>query len=209
MDGFATDLKLFASAALYIVALINPISKVFVLSTLANDLGRSGLRSLALRASGIALVILLAFAVLGNALLTMVFHVELYSFQIVGGLVLFFAGFKALTRGVFYEQDEHKSLAEMAIVPLASPMIAGPATLTAAISFPAHYGMRIAIPAMIAALFVNLVVMLFSAGISRALRRYNLMGALIRITGMVVATIAVQMVLTGIQTWHATLKAAA
>jgi len=81
------------------------------------------------------LCILLAFAVVGSPLLTAVFHVEVYSFQIVGGLVLFLMGFKALSHGTFYEESDTKSLVEMAIVPLASPMIAGPATITAAMTF--------------------------------------------------------------------------
>lgn len=196
----------FVGCALYLVALINPISKVFVLSSMSGDMDERQLRLLALRSSVVALVILLAFAVVGNVILTTVFHVTLYAFQIVGGLVLFFVGFKALSHGTFYEDLDRKAVADLALVPLASPMIAGPATLTAAISFPAQYGMLYSMLAMVLAVGVNLVVMLFSRTIGRALQAHNLMGALIRITGMIVATIAVQMVLTGVAAWYLTLQ---
>lgn len=203
------EMTVLLSAVLYFIALVNPISKVFILSVMAREIGPRELRLLALRSSGVALAILLVFSLLGHVVLTMLFHVELYAFQIVGGIVLFFTGFRALSRGLFYDQDEHKSVAEMAIVPLASPMIAGPASITAAISFPSLYGKGIAIAAMVAALAVNLAFMLFAQPMGRVLERYNLMGALIRITGMIVATIAVQMVLTGLATWYPTLHAVA
>jgi multiple antibiotic resistance protein len=192
----------FINCAVYLVALINPVSKVFILSVMGKDMPDHEMRRLAVNSSLVALYILVIFAVGGSVLLTQVFHVELYSFQIVGGLVLLAVGFKALSKGNFYEEEDRKSLADMSIVPLASPMIAGPATLTAAVAFPAHYGLVVSIYAMIAAVGVNLVVMLFSKSIGNVLQRFNIMGALIRITGMVVATIAVQLVLTGVATWY-------
>jgi len=76
-------------------------------------------------------------------------------------------------------------------------MIAGPATITAAVSFPAKYGLSITALSIIAAVAVNLFIMLLSPGITGSLIRHNIMGALIRITGLIVATIGVQMILDG------------
>ena len=45
---------------------------------------------------------------------------------------------------------------------------------------------------------INLAVMIYSRTISGVLIRYNFMGALIRITGLIVATIGIQMVLDGV-----------
>ena len=198
------QLKAFVGCTLYLIAVINPMSKVFILSVMAKDVPPRELRSLVLRSSAVALAILLVFAIVGSPLLSAVFHVEIYSFQIVGGLVLFATGFKALSHGTFYEESDRKSLAEMAIVPLASPMIAGPATITAAMTFPAHYRLSVGIVAlaMVVAVGGNLLIMLSARPIGTLLQRHNVMGALIRITGMIVATIAVQMVLTGVAAWH-------
>jgi len=80
------QLKAFLGCTLYLIALINPMSKVFILSVMAKDLPPQELRSLVLRSSVVALAILLVFAIVGSPLLTAVFHVEIYSFQLVGGL---------------------------------------------------------------------------------------------------------------------------
>jgi len=99
----------------------------------------------------------------------------------------------------FYEESDRKSLAEMAIVPLASPMNRSPATITAAMTFPAHYQLSVEVVAlaMVVAVGCNLLIMLSARPIGTLLQRHNVMERFIRITGMIVATIAVQMVLTG------------
>ena len=180
-----------------LLALMNPISKIFVVSTLSGELQDNKVRKICLKASLVAACILLLFALVGNFLLTYVFHVTIYAFQIVGGIVLFLRGLQALNKGLFFEIDAHQKLEDIAIVPLASPMIAGPATITAAVSFPAHYGMLVTLVSISCAVSVNLLIMFYSKLIGDYLKKYNLMGALIRITGLIVATIGAQMLLDG------------
>jgi len=61
--------------------------------------------------------------------------------------------------------------------------------------------MGLTIVAIVLGLSINLAVMVSSRVIGRFLTVHNIMGALIRITGLIVATIAVQMVLGGLGTW--------
>lgn len=187
----------YLNATLALLALINPVSKIFILSSLASDSKLVLIRKVAIKASLIALAILIVFAVIGNPLLKYVFHVNLYSFQIVGGLILLYRGFQALNKGLFFEMDAHQRIEDASIVPLASPMIAGPATITAAVSFPVFHGMLVTLVAITIAVFINLIVMWFSENINNILKKHNLMGALIRITGLIVATIGTQMMLDG------------
>jgi multiple antibiotic resistance protein len=191
---------------LYFLAVINPVSKIFILTVLAKETSHGELRRISLRASIVALVILLAFAVLGNIILTRIFHVDLYSFKVAGGAILFYIGFKALSKGTFFEIDAKEKLEDVSIVPIASPMIAGPATITVAVSFTVAYGILVTAVAMTIAVAINLAIMLVAEYIGQQLMKHNLMGALIRITGLIVATIAVQMVFAGISDWHMTLK---
>ncbi|MBD3388654.1 MAG: MarC family protein [Candidatus Altiarchaeales archaeon] len=190
---------------LYILALINPISKVFIFSVLLKDNHYRDIRLIAIKSTLIAMAMLLASAAVGNLILHNVFHVDIYSLKIAGGLVLFYFGFQALTKGVFFEVGEQESLEELSIVPLASPMIAGPATITAVISFSPEYGFALTAAAMSLAVLINLSVMLCSRIIGSFLVNHNMMGALIRITGLIVATIAVQMTLAGVQTFLKTI----
>jgi len=118
-------------------------------------------------------------------------------------------GTKLSREAVFFETTHADKLAEISLVPLASPMIAGPATITAAISFPPAYGLGPTALAILIAVIINLVIMLFSRHIGAVLMRFNLMGALIRITGLIVATIAAEMVLSGLGEWYASLASAA
>jgi multiple antibiotic resistance protein len=85
------------------------------------------------------------------------------------------------------------------------PMIAGPATITAVVTFPAHYGKVITVLAIVMALALNLLLMIFAKNIGKLFSKFNLMNALVRITGLIVATIGVQMVFNGINTFIETL----
>lgn len=196
------------STSLYLLALINPVSKIFVLSVLGRRFKAAQLAAVSVRATVIAFLILAVFAAAGNLILTRVFHVQMHSFKIAAGVILFIMGVKALFKGVFFEIDPRAGAVQASIVPLASPMIAGPATITAVTTFSAEYGLAVVLTATFFALAANLGVMLATRAITKFLTRTHLMEALIRITGLVVATMAVEMVLSGVAAWLASLPAA-
>lgn len=198
-----SETQAFLSNVLYLLALINPISKVFILSVLSKQGSAADLRRVVLKSSAIALAMLLVLGAAGNLILAHVFHVQMHSLQVAGGIVLFFIGYHALSKGVFFEVDEKARFDELSIVPLASPMIAGPAAITAAISLNQQMGVLLASGCIVAALVLNHLVMSLNPLISTWMIRHNIMGPLIRITGLIVAAIAVEMVLGGLGHWLA------
>ena len=193
---------------LYILALLNPISKVAVLSATSSE-ELQDLRGVVLKSTLVAAGILLGVMFFGQIILRDIFHVELYALRIAGGTVLLTSGFNALRKGVFFEKDTHARFADLAIVPLACPMIAGPATIAASLALAARLGLWIPLCAVVLALGINAVIMLFSQIIGRVLVKFNILGAVIRITGLIVMTMGVQMVLDGMGQWLATLSQAA
>ncbi len=195
-----------ARNALYLVALINPASKLSVLSLLSETHSPAELRGMAARSTAAAFLILISLAAAGQFILQDVFHVELYSLKTAGGLVLLYFGAEAIVRGQFFEVKDHANLAEMSIVPLASPMIAGPGAITATIAISSQYGLAHASAAVALAIAANLALMLAAGPLGRWLVRLNLMGPLIRITGLIVAAVAVQMILGGLGDWVAALR---
>ena len=197
------DIDTLIKCSLALIALINPISKIFIISTLSEKYDERELRKVVFKASYVATIILLLFALIGNFLLQTVFQVHIYAFKLAGGIVLILRGFEALNKGLFFELKEGQQLEDISIVPLASPMIAGPATITAAVSFPAKYGMIYTLISIVIAILINLIVMYFSRLIGNVLIRNNIMGALIRITGLIVATIGIQMIFDGISEYVA------
>ena len=192
------EFRLILSSFVAILALVNPVQKIFIISSLQNQFSDKELRYLSSKSSLTALIILIFFLFLGQLIFNYVFHIELYAFQITCGVVLFYNGITGLQKGVFLQLDQKMKLADISAVPIAIPMIAGPATITAAVTFPAHYGKAITIIAIFLALSINLLLMLFAKSIGKVLTKYNFMNALIRITGLIVATIGVQMIFTGI-----------
>ena len=131
-----------------------------------------------------------------------IFRVELYSLKITGGLVLFMIGWVAVREGRFVIRKEHPQIVnftDLSLVPLAAPLIAGPGTIAASISGTAEFGLPFMIVSLTAAIAVNFVVMLFAHGINRVLEKLHLLGPLIRLTGLIIAAVAVQMVIAGLK----------
>ncbi len=186
---------------LYLLVLMNPISKIFILSVLAEEFPRDAMRKLILKSTVFALGILLVLGVGGNLILAQIFHVQMHSLKVAAGIVLFFVGYNALTKGVFFEMDEKSKHEDLSLVPLASPMIAGPATITAAISLNTEKGYLLTSSCITLAILGNLLSMLLYRHVTSFMVRYQLMGALVRITGLIVAAISVEMVFSGIQDW--------
>jgi multiple antibiotic resistance protein len=193
--------------SLYLLALINPISKICILSVFSDDPDcKKEFNRIVIKSTVIALLILAMIMLFGEFLFYKFLRIELYSLKIAGGCILFWVGFKALSKGVFFERGTQNRLSEVSIVPLASPMIAGPATIAAALPMAVSHGFGISFTAVAIAVSINMVFMLLARPIGNILVRFNIMGALIRITGLIVATIGVQMVLSGITTWLLSIK---
>ncbi len=187
---------------LYFIALINPISKVSVLAVLTSEYKRSDFTRLTAKASIVAGAILLGTMICGEFTLRQIFRVELHSLRIAGGAVLWWVGFNALRKGVFFEQENQARFSDVALVPLACPMIAGPATIAASIAIHSQEGLLISGVSVLLAIALNHVVMIFSRQICSALSRFNLLGAMVRLTGLIVMTIGTQMVLDGVSIWQ-------
>jgi multiple antibiotic resistance protein len=195
------DTHIFVQMSLYFLALINPASKVFLLSSMKPPYSRSVLARVSAKATFTAFLILVSLSTVGQFLLKTVFQVEMYSLEIAGGIVLFIVGLTAVRKGFFYELDLHGDSTDIAVVPLGAPLIAGPGTMAAAISLASKHGAGVITLSLTAALLVNFLIMLCSSWLGNALDRLHILSPLIRITGLIVAAVAVQMVLTGISQW--------
>lgn len=181
------------------VALVNPFQKVFVVTSLQKQFDIKTTRFIAVKATFTALIILLIFLFAGQAILHDVFRIEIYAFQITCGVVLFYNGLNGLQKGIFINLEKNMTIKDISTIPMALPMIAGPATITAAVTFPADFGNIATIIAIFLSLGVNLLFMIYAAQIGKVLEKFNLLNPLVRIFGLIVATIGTQMVLSGIR----------
>jgi multiple antibiotic resistance protein len=198
------DYKLILENSIYFLALINPFSKVLFLASYTPELDFKSLWNMSWKATLWALGILVVFTLVGQFILHEIFRVEIYSLKVVGGMIIFAIGWNAVRKGMFFQKEDykvHESLNEMSIVPLATPLIAGPGTITVVISSGAQYGIFVCLASLYIALTLNLGFMLFSLVLSRFTQMLSLTGPLIRITGLIVAVVAMQMVFSGLGEW--------
>ena len=197
-----TDLSwnLILENGLYFLALLNPASKVMFLATYEPKLTKKQVWELSWKSSIAALVILSILAGTGEIILSKIFRVDLYSLKITGGIVLFLIGLTAVREGRFINRVEHQlrqNFTDLSLVPLAAPLIAGPGTIAASISGAAQHGLVTVIISLSGAILINFILMLFSIGINQMLEKLHLLGPLIRLTGLIISAVAVQMVIAG------------
>ena len=169
---------------LLFLVLVNPISKISVCFSLGSGMDSKTLRNTAARSTVFGLLVLIIFALAGTFILRTLFQIDVNSLRLAGGAVLFIIGLHALQRGEFFE--------------VGMPLIAGPATITAAISRTAVYGPLTITLAMTLALLVNMLIMMSAMSLGRFLERWHLLGPLVRITGLFVASIGADMAISGI-----------
>lgn len=196
------QVKIIIENALYFIALLNPASKVMFLSTYEPKLTKKQIFELSWKSSTAALLILITLATFGEIVLSKIFRVELYSLKITGGIVLFMIGLVAIREGHFVNKDEHQEqidFTDLSLIPLATPLIAGPGIIAAGISTAAQYGVISVIISLFLGIFINFVIMLFSSGINRVLEKLHLLGPLIRLTGLIISGVAAQMIINGIK----------
>jgi multiple antibiotic resistance protein len=189
--------------ALYLLALLNPASKIMFLASYPASSGRGKNFELSWKSSAAALIILILLAAAGQFLLGRIFRVELYSLQITGGLVVFVIGWTAINQGRFVKQQQDslmEGLTDISLVPLATPLIAGPGMIAAVIAGSVADGLLSTCAALTLALLINFLLMISAGGINKFLVKTHLLGPLIRLTGLIIAVVAMQMMITGIRT---------
>ena len=195
------DVEQISENAFYLLALLNPPSKVMFLSAYEPSLTSGQNFELSWKSSFAALLILILVVVTGQFLLTRIFRVELYSLQIAGGMVVFMIGWTAVREGRFVKNPENvrSSFTDLSLVPLAAPLIAGPGMIAAVIANGAEFGLPSTLLSMLLAILINFGFMVFSSSINKFLVFTHLQGPLIRLAGLVIVVIALQMALTGVK----------
>jgi len=126
------------SSFVILLVTIGPVETAVVFASLTAGVHRSQRQSLALRSVAIAGLVLLLFAVSGAQVLSLL-HISLPAFRVAGGLLLFLQaltltfsspGLSSLKES---EKQDAQQPGDIAVFPLAFPMIAGPGSLSAAV----------------------------------------------------------------------------
>ena len=153
-------------------------------------------KTVLLRELGIALLIMVAFLFLGKWFLN-AFGIHEYSLSIAGGIILFIISVKLVFGGEEEPKNDPKE-DEPFVVPLAIPLVAGPAALSMVMITAAQQSNKlITMGAVIVASLINSAILMSSFPLSNLLGKRGLI-AIERLTGMILILMSVDMVMGGI-----------
>ncbi len=189
-------------------ATIGPIdvAAMFAALTTASPL-RSRL-AMAVKGTLIATLILLAFAFVGELLLNY-FGISLAALRTAGGILLLLIAidmvFARSSGGVSMTEDESREArtqSDISVFPLATPLIAGPGAMGAAILLMANTGgdwllQAVVVASLLAVLLLTLVLLLMASQVHRFLGVTGL-HVITRVFGVLLSALAVQFIFDGI-----------
>lgn len=123
------DLTLFSTTFLTLFVIMDPPGTVPVFLALTSRMTAAERGRAALQATLVALGVVLAFTVFGQAILTWL-HISVPALQASGGLLLLLVAMELLT-GRAEEPKPSASGVNVALVPLGTPLLAGPGAIVA------------------------------------------------------------------------------
>jgi multiple antibiotic resistance protein len=207
MTGDVLSFTLLSISSILII--VNPLGATLIYVSLTTNLDQSARDAVARDACRFAFLILLIVALIGTWILQM-FGITLEAFRIAGGILLFGIGMEMVyaktsrTKLTATEKYESRDTEDIAIMPLAIPMIAGPGAITTTIVLmnEATTMTPIAIGVVLVSIAISIMLTYYMMRNSDYIltrigqREYR---AINRLMGMLLIAIAVQFVINGIR----------
>jgi len=184
---------------------VDPLAASSVFLAVSAGVTAAGKRKIATLAVLIAFGVLLFFIVLGQIIVEAM-GISLRAFQIAGGMVLFlFAASMILAEAKEPAGGGDGGVASLAVYPIAIPAIAGPGTMLTVMLLTDNDRFSIAEQAMttavaVAVLLVQYALLLLAEPVSRLIGKSGA-NILRRVMGMILASVAVNAVLTALGSW--------
>lgn len=191
------DLRLLSEVFITLFVIMDPPGTVPIFLGLTGAMTRQQRNRAARQAVLVAFGVVLAFAVFGQSLLSYM-HISLPALQASGGLLLLLVAMELLTGKSEEPQPSGNSKVNVALVPLGTPLLAGPGAIVAVMVFVQQSDGTVADWAAIAVGIVLVHVCLWLAmrfaGFIHRLLGDSGTTLVTRIAGLLLAAIAVQLV---------------
>lgn len=201
-------MELFLSAFVTLFVVIDPPGCAPIYASLTNGASHAQRRAMAIRAVAIATAILLVFALWGKQLLG-VLGIQLDSFRIAGGLMLFMIAMDMVfEKRTQRREDRAQKIVEtpevedVSVFPMAMPMIAGPGSIATVMLMMSRADGMMERGVVLGAVLATLALMLLSllaAGPIMALLGKKIEAVITRLLGVLLAALAAQFVIDGIK----------
>jgi multiple antibiotic resistance protein len=203
MDDFAQFALVSFTSILF---LVDPIAVVPTFLAITQGESQDKRRATALRACLAAAILLVVFAAGGN-LIFRAFGITLPAFRIAGGAILWLVAMDMLrgerrTQESEAEIEEGRRKEDVALTPLAMPLLAGPGAISTVMVLSG----QARTPARAAVVYGSIVVTMLISWImlrigDRVMSRFGQTGirVIMRIMGLMLAAVAVQFIITGVR----------
>lgn len=201
--------ELFISAFITLFVVIDPPGCAPIYAGLTKGASPAQARSMAVRATVIATAILLIFALFGKELLGAL-HIELDSFRIAGGLMLFFIAFDMVFEKRTQRREERAEkiaatpeIEDVSVFPMAMPMLAGPGAIAAIMLLMNEaqddWNARLVVLAALGAVLLITAAALVAAGPLIRVLGDRVEAVITRLLGVLLAALAAQYVIDGLK----------
>lgn len=200
-------LELFISSFITFFVVIDPPGCAPIYAGLTSSANAVQRRAMAVRAVGVSAAILLLFALFGEKLLKGL-GIELASFRIAGGIMLFLIALEMVFEKRTQRREDRaanvtpEEAEDVSIFPMAMPMIAGPGSIASVMLLMARNdGLErsvVVLGALGSVLGITLAALL-AAGPLMRLMGHKIEAVITRLLGVLLAALAVQFVIDGIQ----------
>jgi multiple antibiotic resistance protein len=200
--------ELFLSAFITLFVVIDPPGCAPIYAGLTKGATQAQRRNMAIRASVIAGAILLVFALFGEALLGAL-HIELDSFRIAGGLMLFLIALDMVFEKRTQRREERAEriaatpeVEDVSVFPMAMPMLAGPGAIASIMLLMSEAqgteGTLVVLAALLVVLLLTMAA-LIAAGPLMRLFGDRVEAVITRLLGVLLAALAAQYVIDGLK----------
>lgn len=200
-------LELFVSSFVTFFVVIDPPGCAPIFAGLTAGATSAHRRAMAVRAVIVSAIILLVFALMGEPLLHGL-GIELASFRIAGGIMLFLIALEMVFEKRTQRREDRAAkvqatseVEDVSIFPMAMPMIAGPGSIATVMLLMARNNGFERSLVVFGALLANLALMLVALLAAGPLMRVvgaKIEAVVTRILGVLLAALAVQFVIDGV-----------
>lgn len=183
------DFNAFTHAFVTLLVIMDPFGGLPVFMTLTRDYSNARTKKSAHRAARVSLILLTVFVFIGEGILNF-FGISIFSFQVGGGLILLILGLLyVLDISLGGDKDYSKDI----VIPMATPLIAGPGAITAIIILVAQYGFWMPLLGMLINLLIFWLAMYYAPYIKKVIGEQGL-EIMSRLMGLLLVALAIEMI---------------
>jgi len=201
-------IELFTTAFITLLVIIDPPGCAPIFASLTSGTPSVHRRKMAVRSTAVAWCILVFFALLGEPLLRTL-GISLSAFRLAGGIMLFMIALDMVFERRTERREERAEEIigtpdgdDISVFPMAIPMIAGPGSIASIMLLTARAdgtGEGLVVLAALTAVMLLTLVALLAAGPLMRLVGAKIEAMITRILGVILAALAAQFVLDGLE----------